>query len=89
VQKLLERLEAKGYVTHRRSQGRLLFAAALGRDDLIGRRLQDLAAKLCGGSLTPLLLSLVRSKPLTADELEELRAVLEERRRGRSQDKPR
>jgi predicted transcriptional regulator len=90
VQKLLERLEAKGYVAHQRREGRLLFTAALDRDDLIGRRLHDLAEKLCGGSLTPLLLNLVRSKPLTPTELDELRAVLAERRRqDKPKDKPR
>src|SRR5437763_16786234 len=71
VQKLLERLEAKGYVTHQRREGVLGFTAVLGRDDLLGRRLQDLAEKLCGGALTPVLLNFVRSGPLTAAELEE------------------
>jgi predicted transcriptional regulator len=90
VQKLLERLEAKGYVAHQRREGRLLFTATLDRDELIGRRLHDLAEKLCGGSLTPLLLNLVRSKPLTPSELDELRAVLAERRRSdKPKDKPR
>jgi len=90
VQKLLERLEAKGYVTHGRRGGRLLFSAAVGRDQVIDRRLQDLAEKLCRGSLTPLLLHLVRSRPLSAAELDELRAVIEERRRqARPKGKPR
>jgi predicted transcriptional regulator len=81
VQKLLERLEAKGHVRRARRDGVLLFTAALARETLIDRRLQDLADKLCGGSLTPLLLNLVRSEPLTPRELDELRAVLEERRK--------
>src|SRR5262249_44543811 len=55
VQKLLERLEAKGCVRRDRGGSVHVFAAALGRDELIGRRLQDVAQKLCGGSLTPLL----------------------------------
>ena len=81
VQKLLERLEAKGYVRHGRRRGVLLFRATLGREGLINRRLRDLAAKLCGGSLTPLLMNLVRSEPLTAGELDQLRALIEERKR--------
>jgi predicted transcriptional regulator len=81
VQKLLERLETKGYVTHQRRDGVLHFTAVLSRADFLGRRLQDLAAKLCGGALTPVLLQFVRSSPLTPTELEELRAVLEQRRR--------
>src|SRR5690242_2052339 len=59
VQKLLERLEAKGYVRHRRAEGVLSFRAAVGREDYISRRLLDMADKLCGGSVTPLLMNLV------------------------------
>jgi predicted transcriptional regulator len=81
VQKLLERLETKGYVSHQRREGVLHFTAVLGREELLGRRLRDLAAKLCGGALTPVLLQFVRSSPLTAAELEELRAVVEQRRK--------
>jgi predicted transcriptional regulator len=80
VQKLLERLEAKGHVTRDRSQEVLTFTAAIGREALISRRLLDVADKLCGGSLTPLLMNLVRAKPLTPRELDELRGLIEELR---------
>jgi predicted transcriptional regulator len=80
VQKLLGRLEAKGYVRHTREQGVLQFTATVGREELISRRLRDVADKLCGGSLTPLMINLVRSQPLSARELEELQAFLEELR---------
>jgi predicted transcriptional regulator len=78
VQKLLQRLEAKGYVTHSRHEGVLVFAAAVGREELIQRRLHDLAEKLCGGSLTPLLLNLVRAQRLSTRELQELQDLLNE-----------
>jgi predicted transcriptional regulator len=81
VQKLLERLDAKGYVARGPSQGMITFTARLSREELIGRRLLDVAEKLCGGSLTPLLLNLVRARPLTPQELDELRASLDELRR--------
>jgi predicted transcriptional regulator len=80
VQKLLERLEAKGYVRHDRGDSVLRFTAAVDREQFISRRLLDMADKLCGGSLTPLLMNLVRAKPLSARELDELRALLEELR---------
>jgi len=80
VQKLLERLESKGFVSHLRRAGKLLFSATLGREELLDRRLQALAEKVCGGSLTPLLMTLVRSPALTPAELDELRALIEERR---------
>ena len=45
---------------------------------MISRRLLDVADKLCGGSLTPLLMNLVRAKPLSNHELQELQAALDE-----------
>jgi BlaI family transcriptional regulator, penicillinase repressor len=84
VQKLLERLERKGFVGVDRSQPVRVFAATVAREQLIRRRLRDVADKLCGGSLTPLLMNLVRSKPLNADELKELQAMIRDLGRGRT-----
>jgi BlaI family penicillinase repressor len=78
VQKLLERLQAKGFVRRGRSGGVLTFRATVDRDDLIHRRLRDVADKLCEGSLTPLLLNLVRAEALTEQELDELRALVQQ-----------
>ena len=76
MQKLLQRLEAKGYVRTDRGGGVLTFTATVGREELISRRLLDVAEKLCGGSLTPLLMNLVRARPLTARELRELQELV-------------
>jgi predicted transcriptional regulator len=78
VQKLLERLEAKGCVQRQRTPPAHTFTAAIARDDLIGRRLRDVAEKLCGGSLTPLLTHLVRTKRLSARERQELRDLMDD-----------
>jgi predicted transcriptional regulator len=78
VQKLLDRLEQKGFVRRDRTAAAHTFAAAVGRDELIGRRLQDVAEKLCGGSLTPLLTHLVRTRRLSARERAELRNLIDE-----------
>jgi predicted transcriptional regulator len=78
VQKLLERLEAKGYVSRERGDDGLTFTAAVQRDDLIGRRLLDVAEKLCGGSVTPLLMNLVRANRLNDKELAELRDLIDD-----------
>jgi predicted transcriptional regulator len=78
VQKLLERLEGKGYVTRDRGREVVTFTAAVDRGQLISRKLREVANKLCGGSLTPLLMNLVQAQPLTARELDELRALLDE-----------
>jgi predicted transcriptional regulator len=76
VQKLLERLEVKGCIRRDRSANVHVFAAAIGRDELIGRRLRAVAEQLCGGSLTPLLTHLVRTRRLNAQERQALRDLL-------------
>ncbi len=82
VQKLLERLAAKGYVENVVSpQEAITFRALVSRDELIGRRLRAMADQLCDGSLTPLFVNLVRAKPLTAGELDELRRFVESLKR--------
>ena len=78
VQKLLERLEGKGCVRRDRSARAHVFAAAVNRDEIIGRRLEAMAEKLCGGSLTPLLTNLVRSRRLTPKERREIRKLMDE-----------
>ena len=88
VQKLLERLEDKGYVKHSKERGVLVFTALVGREELLNRRLREVAGKLCGGSLTPLVMNLVRAEPLTGRELDELQAFInEQRRRGKPKDR--
>lgn len=78
VQKLLERLEGKECVSRDRATAVHVFSATLGRDELVGRRLQTLAEKLCGGSWTPLVTHLVQNRKLTTHERQTLRAFIEE-----------
>ncbi|MFO0876580.1 MAG: BlaI/MecI/CopY family transcriptional regulator [Gemmataceae bacterium] len=78
VQKLLDRLEEKQCVSRRKASPANLYSASIAREDLIGRRLEDMAAKLCGGSLTPLLTHLVRHRHLNAQERQELRNLIDE-----------
>lgn len=82
VQKLLERLETKGFVIAvNRGQPVLSFKVTVDRDELISRKLLEMAEKLCGGSMTPLLMNLVRSQSLTPHQLDELRSLIEDLRR--------
>jgi predicted transcriptional regulator len=78
VQKLLERLEKRELVSREGGGDRLVFSARLSKDELIGRRLAELADRLCGGSLAPLLLNLVKTRPLSDAELEQLRALVQQ-----------
>jgi BlaI family penicillinase repressor len=93
VQKLLERLEAKDYVRRDRSGSVHVFAACVGRDELVGRRLRAVAETLCGGSWTPLLTHLVQTQRLSAKDRQALRQLIDDLERpaakkGRGQDVP-
>jgi BlaI family transcriptional regulator, penicillinase repressor len=78
VQKLLDRLEAKAFLKRDRAAPAHIFTARVGRDELIGRRLREVAEKLCGGSLTPLLTHLVRTRRLSEEERRQLRDLIDE-----------
>jgi len=77
VQKLLERLESKRHVRCRRKERVNVYAAAVGRQDLIWQGLRETADRLCEGALTPLLTQLVGSSRLTREELRELRRLVD------------
>ncbi len=78
VQKLLERLEDKGYVRRDRRSNVHIFEPAVGRDELIGTRLRTIAEKLCDGSMTPLLTHLVRANKLSPADRQSLRELIKE-----------
>jgi BlaI family transcriptional regulator, penicillinase repressor len=78
VQKLLERLEAKGFVARDRNGFAHGFRAIVDRKTLIDRRLQEVADKLCGGSLTPLVTHLVEARRLSARDRQKLKKWMEE-----------
>lgn len=78
VQKLLDRLKAKGFVERDRSVWPHVFAASVPREELIGRRLRTTAEKLCGGSLSPLLTHLIKDTGLSQNERKSLRDLLDQ-----------
>jgi predicted transcriptional regulator len=87
VHRLLERLEAKGYVRRKKAQGVYLFRPARDRDAVLGQQLETLVERMCGGSLQPLLSTLVKSKRLTVDELRELLDLVESKPQPRKPSK--
>ncbi len=77
VHKLLERLESKRCVKRERIEGVYQFRAVIERDDALGHQLETLVDRMCGGSLQPLLTSLLRTRRLSPAELRELLALVE------------
>jgi BlaI family penicillinase repressor len=78
VQKLLERLESKEFVTRDRSSFAHVFRATISREEMIGQQIQSVLEQLCEGSLTPLLMQLVKVGKLTARDREILRRLLDQ-----------
>ena len=76
VQKLLERLQAKGCVDRDRSQRAHRFRPLVGEEEFLRSRLQALADRLCGGTLLPLVSALVRTKGFSRSQREQLRNLI-------------
>ena len=80
VQRLLQRLEDKGYVERDRSIAVHFFNAAISRQTYAGQQLESLADKLTAGSFAPLITHLVEEKKISRDEIERIRAILDGRK---------
>lgn len=77
VQRLLQRLEDKGYVKRDRGLSVHLFSAAISRQTYAGQQLESLADKLTAGSFAPLITHLVEAKKISRGEIDRIRAILD------------
>ena len=75
---LLSRLREKGYVTADRNEPAHVFRPLVTREQLVGSTLSALADRLCDGMASPLVHALVRDQRLSAEEIADLRALLDE-----------
>jgi predicted transcriptional regulator len=82
VQRLLQRLEEKGYVERNDDLPVHLFSATLSREAYASGQLESLARRLTGGSIAPIMTQLVEQKRLSHAEIEHLRRILDEDERG-------
>jgi BlaI family transcriptional regulator, penicillinase repressor len=78
VQRLLQRLEEKGYVRRDSRLAVHLFSAVIGREAYASGQLESLAQRLTQGSLAPLVTHLIEQKRITPDEIQRLRRILDE-----------
>ena len=76
VKKLLSRLEGKKFVRRQREQAAHVFHALVSRDELVQRRLNDLANDLCDGSQTPLLMTLLQNQSISPSQEKSLRDLI-------------
>jgi BlaI family transcriptional regulator, penicillinase repressor len=78
VQKLIERLEAKGCVRRDRSERAHRFRPLVSHERFLRSRLQAIADRLCDGALVPLVTTLLRGERLPKKEREQLRKLVDD-----------
>jgi BlaI family penicillinase repressor len=78
VQRLLQRLEEKGYVERDDDLPVHLFSATVSREEYATSQLELLAGRLTGGSLAPIVTRLVEQKRISRAEIDRLRAILDD-----------
>lgn len=81
IQRLLQRLEDKGYVERDRRIAVHFFSASVSRQDYAGQQLEQLAEELTSGSIAPLITHLIENKKISKKELQRLREVVGKSRR--------
>ncbi len=80
VQRLLQRLEKKGFVERDNSLSVHFFSAKMSRQSYACDQLESLADKLMGGSLAPLITHFIAKHKISREELSQLREVFNEER---------
>ena len=78
VQRLLQRMEEKGYIERDNSLFVHLFSAKVSRQAYAGQQLESLASKLTSGSIAPLITHLAEESKISRDDIEQIRAILDE-----------
>lgn len=79
VKTLLGRLARKGVVRYREEGNRYLYTAAIPRQRYVKEETASFIERVFGGETTPALVHFVRSSRLSAEEIAELRRILDEK----------
>jgi predicted transcriptional regulator len=85
VRTLLERMEDKGWLTHREDGRTFLYSAAQPREASIGQKVLEVVDHVCGGSPETLVAALLDYRGLRADELKRIQQLLDKARAGKRQ----
>ena len=77
VRTLLERMEEKGWLTHRQQGRTYLYSAAHPKAATAGTQVLEALDQICGGSPEALMSALIDYRGLTANELDRIREMLD------------
>jgi predicted transcriptional regulator len=84
VRTLLERMEAKGWLTHREQGRTYRYAAAQPREASIGQKVLEVVDHVCGGSPETLVAALLDYRGLRPGELKRIRHILDQAKAGKT-----
>jgi BlaI family penicillinase repressor len=83
VKTLLGRLVRKGVLRYREERNRYVYSPAIPRQRYVREESESFIERVFGGERAPALMHFVRSARLTAEEIEELRKLLNEKEEGK------
>ena len=83
VRTMLERMEEKGWLTHRVIGRTYFYSALVPRDISLGRRVVEMIEKACGGQPERLMSALMEYRGLTDEEAQRIRKMLDQTQRSR------
>ena len=78
VKTMLDRLVAKGHVKARRVGNVYEYSPRTQRPTVVQRAIDEMAKRLLGGSVVPVLQRLIEQRKLTAEDARELRKLLDD-----------
>ncbi len=84
VRTLLERMEEKGWLTHRLDGRTYLYSAIQPRQATVGQKVVEVLDTVCGGSPEALVTALLDYRGLTNSELRRIRAMLDDAKASKS-----
>ena len=76
VRTTLERMEEKGWLTHRVIGRTYFYSALIPRNVSLGERIVDIVDKACGGKPETLMTALLEYRGLSQDEIQRIQAML-------------
>jgi predicted transcriptional regulator len=81
---MLERMEQKGWLTHRVIGRTYFYSALVPREVSLGARVVEMVDKACGGRPERLMTALMEYRGLTDDEVQRIREMLDQAHRKKS-----
>ena len=87
VRTMMERLEEKGWLTHRVIGRTYFYSALIPRDVSIGERIVEIVDKVCDGSPESLMTALLDYRGLSAEEIERIQKLLANAKKQKSKGK--